>query len=178
MRKSVLMPVVTILVAMAILLGLNFGLSGVRVSIAQKELQEKMLQILPGSTSFAEEPYTGQDANVVSVHKAENGYVILTQTQGYADVIQMLVAVSNEGKVVGLQIRDMHETWGLGGESWTDWQFLNQFSGTDGTAEVGVNIDAITGATVTSKAVTRCINSAVAVVTGADTGTGATSWGG
>lgn len=178
MGKSVWMPVIAILAAAAVLFGLSFGLSGVKESIAQKELQEKMLQILPGSTSFAEEEYTGEDGNVVSVYKAENGYVILTQTQGYADLIQMLVAVSNDGKVVGLQIRDMHETWGLGGESWTDWKFLDQFSGTDGSAEVGTDIDTITGATVTSKAVTRCINSAVAVVTGADTDTGATSWGG
>jgi len=39
-------------------------------------------------------------------------------------------------------------------------------------------VDAITGATVTSKAVVRCVNSAVAFVTGADTVTEATSWGG
>ena len=36
----------------------------------------------------------------------------------------------------------------------------------------------ITGATVTSKAVVRCVNSAVAYVTGADIESGATSWGG
>ena len=38
--------------------------------------------------------------------------------------------------------------------------------------------DAITGATVTSKAVTRSVNAAIAYVTGADTDSGATSWGG
>jgi Na+-translocating ferredoxin:NAD+ oxidoreductase RnfG subunit len=43
---------------------------------------------------------------------------------------------------------------------------------------VGTNVDAITGATVTSKAVVRSVNSAVAFVTGADTDSGATSWGG
>lgn len=178
MRKSILMPVLAILVAAAVLFALSLGLSGVKKTIHQQELQEKMLFLLPGSTSFEEEEYTGEDSNIVSVYKAENGYVLLTQTHGYADTITMLVAVNNDGLVTGLQIRDMHETWGLGGDSWTDWEFLNQFAGTDGTAEVGVNIDAITGATVTSKAVTRCINSAVAFVTGADADSGATSWGG
>lgn len=178
MRKSILMPVVAILLAAAVLFGLSYGLSEVKAQIHHKELQEKMLFILPGSTSFEEEEYLGEDANIVSVYKAENGYVILTQTNGYADTISLLVGVTNEGIVTGLQIRDMHETWGLGGESWTDWKFLNQFPGTDGSAEVGVNIDAITGATVTSKAVARCVNSAVAFVTGADTDSGATSWGG
>ena len=178
MRKSIVMPVLAIVLATAVLFGLSFGLSETKAAIHEKQLQEKMLFILPGSTSFEEEEYTGEDANIVSVYKAENGYVILTRTHGYADDIELLVGVNNDGIVTGLQIRDMHETWGLGGESWTDWQFLNQFPGTDGSAEVGTNIDAITGATVTSKAVTRCVNSAVAFVTGADTESGATSWGG
>ena len=47
-----------------------------------------------------------------------------------------------------------------------------------GDAEVGNNVDAITGATVTSKAVTRAVNTAVGYVTGADTTSSATTWGG
>jgi len=49
---------------------------------------------------------------------------------------------------------------------------------TSGEAEVGTNVDAISGATVTSKAVARSINSAVAYVTGADVSSAATEWGG
>ena len=90
----------------------------------------------------------------------------------------MLVGVSNEGNVTGLQVRSMEETYGLGAEALTDWQFLAQFLRTEGDAEVGSNIDAITGATVTSKAIARSVNSAVGFVTGADTSSGATSWGG
>ena len=41
-----------------------------------------------------------------------------------------------------------------------------------------LSVDAITGATVTSKTVQKCISSAVAVVTGADTTSTATTWGG
>jgi len=41
-----------------------------------------------------------------------------------------------------------------------------------------VDVDAITGATVTSKAIVRSVNSAVSYVTGADVSSGATSWGG
>ena len=65
----------------------------------------------------------------------------------------------------------------MGANALTDWQFLAQFLDTEGDAEVGTNVDAITGATVTSKAITRSVNSAVAFVTGADVGSGATSWG-
>ena len=89
----------------------------------------------------------------------------------------MLVGVSNDGTVTGLVVKDMHETLGLGAKILNDWEFLAQFLQTSGDAEVGTTVDALTGATVTSKAVTRCVNSAVAVVTGADAESAATSWG-
>ena len=104
--------------------------------------------------------------------------MVLTQTRGYAGDIVMLVGVSNDGKVTGLQVRQMSETWGLGYEAMTDADFLKQFLNTQGDAQIGENVDAITGATVTSKAVARSVNSAVAFVTGADADSGATSWGG
>ena len=97
---------------------------------------------------------------------------------GYAGEIAMLVGVSNDGRVTGLQIRDMAETPGLGRRGLTDWEFLAQFLNTTGDAEVGTNIDALSGATVTSKAIARGVNSAVGFVTGADVSSGATSWGG
>ena len=90
----------------------------------------------------------------------------------------MLIGVHNDGYVTGLQVRQMEETFGLGAEALSDWEFLSQFLRTEGDATVGENIDAISGATVTSKAITRSVNSAVAFVTGSDVDSGATSWGG
>ena len=177
MRKMII-PIVTILLAAAILLGVYNGLLGVRQANMEKELQAKMETILPGSTTFTTEEYTGEDANIVSVHKGETGYVIGTRTYGYAGDIGMLIGVHNDGYVTGLQVRSMEETYGLGAEALTDWEFLAQFLRTEGDAEVGTNIDAITGATVTSKAIARSVNSAVGFVTGADTSSAATSWGG
>ena len=72
----------------------------------------------------------------------------------------------------------MQETYGLGAEALSDWEFLAQFLRTEGDAQIGEGIDAITGATVTSKAIARSVNSAVGFVTGADTSSSATSWGG
>ena len=199
MRKTILMPIVAILLACVILLGAYNGLLGIRQSRDEAELLTKMQTILPGSSSFAAEEYTGEDANIRSVYKGETGYVVETVTYGYAGNITMLIGVSNEGKVMGLQIRQMQETWGLGAQALTDWEFLAQFlntsgnvtiatSGADafssatqtpaagGTAAEETYVDGITGATVTSKAVARSINSAVAFVTGADVATEATKW--
>lgn len=198
MRKSIAMPIVALLLAGCILLGVYNGLLGIRQSRDEAELLAKMQTILPGSETFTPEAYSGEDANIRNVYKGETGYVVETVTYGYAGNITMLIGVSNEGTVTGLQVRQMQETYGLGAQALTDWEFLAQFlrttgnvtivtSGADafsaatGTAEAAgeeVYVDGLTGATVTSKAIARSVNSAVAFVTGADTATAATSWGG
>ena len=196
MNKGHLQIILAILVAAAVLLGASFGLNGIAAKNAQAEHLRQMQTLLPGSTEFTVEPYAGEDENIVSVHKGDTGYVIETCTYGYAGELTMLISVSNEGKVIGLVVRDMEETHSLGAQALTDHEFLAQFlnssgsfavatgedafSGATGTsdAEADVTVDAITGATVTSKAVVRCVNSAVAYVTGADVESGATSWGG
>ena len=177
MRK-IWMPVVSLALAALILLGLYNGLLQLRRSNEAAELQSKMETLLPGSTTFVAEAYTGEDVNITCVYKGETGYVIGTTTAGYAGPISMLIGVHADGYVTGLQVRSMEETFGLGAEALTDWEFLAQFLRTEGDAAVGTDIDAITGATVTSKAIARCVNSAVAFVTGSDADSGATSWGG
>ena len=177
MRK-IFVPILAIILCAGLLLGLYNVTLPLRQAKAEEELQQKLLTLLPGSETFTTEAYDGEDQTIRAVYKAENGYVIATSTQGYAGPIAMLISVTNEGSVTGLQIRDMEETYGLGFEALTDAEFLAQFLGTEGDAEVGENIDAITGATVTSKAITRSVNAAVAFVTGSDSSSGATSWGG
>ena len=176
--RKILIPIVSLFLAAAVLLGTYNLTLALRRENAQRELQAKMEVLLPGSTTFVEETYTGDDSNIALVYKGETGYVIGTATAGYAGTIRMLIGVSSDGSVTGLQVRQMEETFGLGGEALTDWEFLAQFLGTEGDAAVGENIDALTGATVTSKAIARCVISAVGFVTGTDVDSGATSWGG
>ena len=178
MKKPILIPVITIFLAALVLFVAAFSLNDIAAKNAQAEHLKIMRTLLPGSTDFILEPYAGDDANIRTVHKGENGFVIETVTAGYAGDITLLIGVSNEGTVTGVVVREMSETLGLGANSLTDHVFLSQYLNTSGEAEVGTNVDAITGATVTSKAITRCVNSAVVYVTGADTESGATSWGG
>ena len=199
MKKPILLPVVTILVVAAVLLCASFGLNGVAAKNAQADHLWLMQTLLPDSTQFTLEPYSGEDANIRSVHKADNGFVIETVTYGYAGEITMFIGVNNEGKVTGLVVRDLSETFGLGREALTDHVFLKQFLNSSGSFEVvtgsadafsgatgevtestgdSIEVDALTGATVTSKAIVRSVNSAVAYVTGADAASAATTWGG
>ena len=199
MKKPIILPVLTILVAAAVLLAVSFGLNGIAAKNAQKDHIWLMQTLLPDSGEFTLEPYSGEDANIRSVHKADNGFVIETVTYGYAGEITMFIGVNNDGKVTGLVVRDMSETFGLGKEALTDHVFLKQFLNSSGSFEVvtaapdafsgatgtvvesngdTVGVDALTGATVTSKAIVRAVNSAVAYVTGADAASAATTWGG
>ena len=203
MRK-IWMPIAAIVLSAALLLGMNNGLNGIRVANQEAELQQKMQELVPGSTTFVEETYTGEDANIQFVYRGETGFVVGTRSYGYAGYIDMLVGVNNDGAVTGLQVRSMEETYGLGAEALTNVDFLAQFLYTKGDAVIasnnahasdaetsattsatstvaegeGTEVDALTGATVTSKAIVRCVNSAVAYVTGADATTEATVWGG
>ena len=197
--KNILVPAIAIIAMAAVLLTVGMGTNSLRAGNIQKEHVEMMRTLLPGSENFVLEPYAGDDANIRSVHKAENGFVIETGVRGYAGEIIMMVGVNNDGHVTGLVIRDMQETWGLGGKALTDHEFLAQFLNTSGNVSISSNadaasfatseetsaaegdtveVDAVTGATVTSKAIARGVNSAVAVVTGADTASSATTWGG
>ena len=178
MHKKILLPILSLILAAVILLGAFNGLNGIRASIREEEMQNKMQTLLPGSTTFTEEPYDGEDTNIQFVYKGETGFVVGTRTAGYAGDILMLIGVCDDGNVTGLQVRNMEETYGLGGKALTDWEFLAQFLRNEGDAEIGVNVDAITSATVTSKAVARSVNSAVGFVTGADVSSSATTWGG
>ena len=200
MRKNIAMPIAALILAAVILLVGYNAANGIRAQREEAELLAKMQTILPGSVNFVQEEYTGEDANIREVYKGETGYVVKTVTYGYAGNITMLIGVSNDGAVTGLQVREMQETFGLGGEALTDWEFLAQFLNTTGNVTVGtpgqtdafssasgttevaegeeVYVDAITGATVTSKAIARSVNSAVGFVTGADASSEATSWGG
>ena len=61
--------IITILVIALILLGTTLSLNGVANANAQKEHLEKLRTLLPGSSEFTLEPYSGEDANIRSVHK-------------------------------------------------------------------------------------------------------------
>ena len=197
MKKKILLPILSIVIMAVMVLRITLATADIANKNAQEEHLWVMQTLLPGSKNFTVEPYSGEDANIRSVHKGETGFVIETATQGYAGEIVMLIGVSKEGKVTGLTIRDMQETAGLGMSAMWDEMFLAQFLNTKGgvaigtagadafsgatgsdTTETEVYVDGISGATVTSKAIARCVNSAVAYVTGADIDSGATSWGG
>lgn len=102
------------------------------------------------------------------------GYAIPSEGPGFQDTIKVLYGYNAEQrKVVGMWILESRETPGLGDKIYKDAQFVANFDDLSPDPEIitkkkGVKrapneIDAITGATISSKAVARIINQAHAV---------------
>lgn len=94
------------------------------------------------------------------------GYTIKTAPSGYAGPIEILTGIDKDGKISGITILSQSETPGLGAKS-ADSAFQDQYKGKDAKKEIEVvksgtatedEIVAITGATITSKAVTSGVN--------------------
>lgn len=101
-----------------------------------------------------------------------NGYVIVVTTnEGFGGTIQTAVGLDAEAKVTGIHFLSIAETAGLGMNADTD-DFKNQYVGkavenftvTKDGAKADNEIDAISGATFTSNAVTNSVNTAISAV--------------
>ncbi len=142
--------------------------------IAENEEMKKqaaMIEVLPDADSFGTENlYTPNDEKdiVSEIYKANNdtGYVVMTSPKGYGGEIKLAVGVSADYKVTGVSVITQSETAGLGSKC-TDAEFLSQFKDKEGNISVVKNgadkskVNAISSATITSKAVTLGVNSAI-----------------
>ena len=107
---------------------------------------------------------------VILVYSNEKytGYVVTVKPQGYGGEIEMLVGINRDHTVKGVEIINMSETPGVGSRVKSDPNFLPQFTGKSGELTVGENVDGISGASISSRAVTAGINEALSVVVNVD----------
>ncbi len=148
------------------LLGLTNYITEDRIAeITAEKTAASMREVLPADT-YTALAYTGQEANVAAVYQAEDkGYVVEVTPSGFGGTIDMVVGISPEGIVTGVSIIDMSETSGLGANASKE-SFRSQYAGKGGELAVnkdGGEIDALTGATITSRAVTDGVNTALRV---------------
>ena len=158
-------------VAAAILAGVNRFTAPV-IAENNKLAQEKAMKaVLPGATEFVKKEYSELTDSIVSgIYKGSDiGYVVNVNPNGYGGTISLVVGVDNECKVTGVEVISQSETAGLGSNCTKD-DFKAQFVGKTENIEVVKNnasenqIDAISSATITSKAVTKGVNTAILAV--------------
>jgi electron transport complex protein RnfG len=128
--------------------------------------QQAMKDLVANADSFKPIP---QKSEWFAAEKAGKviGYIVPSETKGYGGEIDLLVAVSKDGKVIDYNILTSNETPGLGANASKD-SFRDRFKGKKSVAlkvvkdpSNKVNIQAMTGATITSTAVTKGVKAAV-----------------
>ncbi len=119
---------------------------------------------LPEGDGMVSEVMTALDAD-----GSELGHVFLTTSpNGYGGDVALTVGVTNEGEITAVTVLNMSETAGLGANI-TKPDFLNQFAGmnvpqvvfTKEGKQAPEEIDAISGATISTRAVTEAVNAAL-----------------
>jgi electron transport complex protein RnfG len=148
-----------------------------------RELREAVFKVLPGVSRMQALVY--RDGRILAVPEPQKdepvvyggydeqgdfvGYAMPGAGPGFQDTIALLYGyLPRDRKVVGMEILESRETPGLGDKIYKDAEFVAEFSALSvepeivtvkkGTGTEDNQVDAITGATISSKAVVRIIN--------------------
>lgn len=150
-----------------------------------RELREAVFKVLPGVSQMQALVYRDQELVTVEVADKDEpviyggydergnfvGYATPARGPGFQDTIALLYGYKPaENIVVGMEVLESRETPGLGDKIYKDAEFVDGFSALSIEPEIFVvkkgtksqpnEIDSITGATISSKAVVRIINEA------------------
>ena len=168
LRLALTLLVITAVVAVA-LAGVNSITAPKIEQLNAEKTQQAIETVLPDGFDTQITDYTDDTGLVTNVYSGANGYAFEVTPAGFDNTITMMVGVDHDGKVLGISIVSHTETSGLGavaaastsaGES-----FRGQFVGMSGSVSVtkdGGEVDALTGATITSRAVCTGVNAALA----------------
>ncbi len=172
LKLTAVLLVITVVVA-ALLGGVNALTSGPIEELNKQKTANAIKEVL-ASEAEAEEltDYVDETGLVTAFYKVgEDGYVAKIIVGGSQADIEMMVGVAADQTVSGISFISMSETPGLGAIAAQDGakgeQFRAQYVGLSGELAVekdGGEIDSLTGATVTSRAVTTGVNAALACV--------------
>ncbi|MBQ7098487.1 MAG: RnfABCDGE type electron transport complex subunit G [Oscillospiraceae bacterium] len=172
LRLAGTLLLITAVVAAA-LAGVNAVTAPVIAELNAAATQEAISAVLPGGFDSEVADYADATGLVSKVYQGANGYAVEVGPSGFDNTITMMVGVDNEGKVLGISIVSHTETAGLGAVADADTPkgiaFRDQFVGASGSVSVtkdGGTMDAITGATITSRAICVGVNAALDVVAG------------
>lgn len=172
--KEVAVPAITLFLIAAIctaILAVTDSVTSPKIAEnnEQAEIAARQL-VFEDAKSFSDVKTVEDSAYVEALDENGNviGYVFTTSSKGYGGEIKVMTGIGADGKVTGMEILAIEETAGLGMNAKKD-DFKNQYVNNNGAftvvkSDAGENeIQALTGATITSQAVTDAVNNAVEV---------------
>ena len=155
------------------LAGVNSVTAPAIAELNAQKTQEAISAVLPGGFDSEITDFSDASGIVSKIYQGEGGYAVEVGPGGFDNTITMMVGIDNEGKVLGISVVSHTETAGLGAVAAAGTPagiaFRDQFVGASGTVTVtkdGGTMDAITGATITSRAICVGVNAALDVVAG------------
>jgi electron transport complex protein RnfG len=143
---------VIVIVSVVILMALNSVTSSIVEGRRFEEIKDTLEKIFPGMSDYELE----DELYMIYQDGEKSGYAFIASGSGYGGDIDILVGLGSDLKIKDISILKQTETPGLGGRI-TENTFTDQFKGLS-ASEVALRsddgtIDAITGATISSKAV-------------------------
>ena len=170
LRLSLTLLIITGIMAAA-LAGVNAITEDKIAAITAEKTQKAIAEVLPDASGVEKVRFTDTTGLVACVYQSVGGYAVEVAPSGFDGEITMMVGVGYDGKILGISIISHTETAGLGAVAAADnakgEAFRNQFLGLPGNLAVskdGGEVDALTGATITSRAIVEGVNAAVACV--------------
>ncbi len=173
---SLVIVLAAICLVIATLLGLVNKVTVEPIAANTEKTVQDSLKIVMPADSYEKVEYTAGDVTldtgtvvpVLAVYQAgDQGYVVeVNSPNGFGGALDMMAGISSTGEVTGIAVISHAETSGLGSKA-TDPEWQAQFKGATDIVSVtkdGGTINAITGSTITSRAVCDGVNAARAVV--------------
>ncbi len=169
---KITLSLVVIFIAAGVIMGLVYKrTSPVRFSAEKKEKEEALKKMAPEAESIkAAGKWTNHEKTYDYYDAVSKGrvvaYIASTAGKGYSSYIQMLVSLDKNMRIRDVKILDHKETPGLGDQV-EDKTFIDQFKGKTLSQLVLVktdtkeNIQAISGATISSRAATNGVKDSV-----------------
>lgn len=136
---------------------------------AEKKQNEAMRAVLPEAENFERREFFEDGSSVTAVYDGGVGYAVLCEPRGYGGNISLVVGIDADNRVSAVDITAQSETPGLGARC-IEEEFKAQFVGKTGEITVTKRgggedeVDAISSATITSRAVTAGVNDALRAV--------------
>ena len=127
--------------------------------VAAEEARAELLPDADGYTEVDPTPYEG----VSGIYVADNGVgtIISASAKGYSSTIEVMVAFNADGTIKQVKIQSQAETAGVGTKV-TNESFWSQYSGLPAaTITLDQEVDRITGASISSRAVNTAVNYAI-----------------
>ena len=155
----------------ALVLGLVDMMTRDRIEAIAQETKTNAMKAVLDAGSYEQLTLDNAPADVNEVYAAEGGgWVVQVTETGSQGSITLMVGVSPDLACTGISVTDSSETAGLGAiasqQSTAGENFRSQFVGQTGTVAVtkdGGTINALTGATITSRAISTGVTSALAL---------------